>query len=180
MNNAYKKIAIGLASDKKKHALAIGLVLLMALMWVRLLSKKGPAQAKAQDTNSATTEKNETQEYTFKPLEYAPERHDNLKRDFFRKIEPVKNDTRENPILTDALFKEKITSLTRLQAIVTGDNTQAFINEQLYEIESIFNLSDGTDVYQCKIIQIDAEYVVIECENKQIKIELTKENNTGK
>ena len=75
-----------LAAEKKKTVLALGLIALMAFMWVRVLGKKTPATANAASTAPQADlngQSNSQIQVSFIELPQVPGRNDVMTRDFF-------------------------------------------------------------------------------------------------
>ena len=75
-----------IAAEKKKAVLAVGLIALMAIMWIRVIAKKDTASAKAvtpaQLEESLLSSKQQTK-LRFVELPKTRGRNDVLNRDFF-------------------------------------------------------------------------------------------------
>jgi hypothetical protein len=177
-----------IAAEKKKTILALGLIALMALMWVRLFTGKKPSAAEATVTVQKADSIKQTKsqpKISFIELPQIPGRNDVIIRDFFDS-----NDWRG--FITEAKFSidgQKIDAMQRsinlrsrliqaglkLEAIELGENPRAFISDKLLSIGEKLILKDETDTYECEVAQIKENKVLIRCGELEVELKLTPE-----
>jgi hypothetical protein len=176
-----------LAAEKKKAALALGLIALMAFMWVRVLGRKTPATADAASMvqqGDLNGQCDSQIKISFIELAKVPGRNDVITRDFFDPVGWrgfVKDGKTQNQaanevdhVSTDA-SGEVITRIARklqLEAIVLGENPQAFINDKLLSVGEKLPVRDRVNTYECEVVEIQERKVLIRCREAQIELEL--------
>ena len=163
-------------ADKKKVIVALCLVSVMVFMWIKVLFGGGPESAKA---NSLDTEA-EVQKESKMELKLAyidmPEikgRNDILSRDFF--------DVEGRSLIAnevDIVFSEEeelafvLSRELSLEAIVLGQDRQAFINDKLLVVGEKFFVSTEIDAYECEVIGIEENKVFVRCGETEISLKL--------
>lgn len=166
-----------LAMEKKKIFVAAVLVLLMMFMWIRLLSGKGPqsAQASVPTGDSASTNSSSVgNNVKFFELPYVEGRHDVLARDFFRMESDVFGSGSDVSIIATQGGSEiqELARRLRLDAISMGSRPQAFINDKLVEKGDVLIIGEGSKVYECKIVSIEENKVIVKYETSEIELNL--------
>ena len=178
-----------LLAEKKKVAIALGLVILMTIMWVRVLGKAGPDLAKASakvPAVKAEKPKNIDSEICFIELPIVPSRNDVLTKNVFE----VKNwqsfmtgsnadlnEINKNKLTSDDLESSKIEMLSknlRLDAIELGSDPKAFISGQLLSVGDEFVLRIGENVFKCRIKEVAENLVVVNYNGTDISLRLTQ------
>jgi hypothetical protein len=178
-----------LVAEKKKVAMALGLVVLMTIMWVRVLSKDGPDSANASaNVPGVNTEKPQKadNEMCFVELPIVVGRNDVLTKNVFE----VKNwqsfmtgsnldlnEIKKNKSILDDGENNKIEMVSknlRLDAIELGSNPKAFINGRLLSAEDEFVLRIGENVFQCRIKEVAENLVVVDFQGTDISLRLTQ------
>ena len=188
-SNGAKRVFEQLAAEKKKTVIAVCLITVMVLMWVRVFSKKTPQSAGASVTaQEATTEQSNSElKVSFVELPKVKGRNDVLSRDFFA-IDNWQEFTRgregENlsGIEEVSVFSKdgseevvkRIADKLKLEAIVSGKNPQAFINGKLLSKGGKLFVEDGTEKYECEVVGIEENTVLIRCKEAEIKLKLAK------
>jgi len=165
-----------LAGDKKKAGIAACLIVVMAVMWVRVLTRKGPSSAQAEPAIQKTELEEQLDEATRVSFVNLPEvsgRNDQITRDFFacngwenfkKGQQDISVDVGEvSSDGTDAGQEvvNRLAKLIRLEAIGMGDRPQAFINDKLLSEGDVFVVGDGSERYECEVVGIRRNSVVI-------------------
>jgi len=177
-----------LAAEKKKAVLALGLIALMAFMWVRVLGRKTPATANAASAAQHVDSKGQSNsqiKISFIELPKVAGRNDVMTRDFFdpggwhgfTKDREGRNQAGNevNHVSTDATGEviTQIAQKLQLEAIIVlGENPQAFINDKLLSVGDKLLVKDGANTYECEVVEIQERTVFIRCREAQIKLEL--------
>ncbi len=183
--NGAKGIVGHLASEKKKTVMVVCLVILMAFMWIKVFAGKGPATAGAVPTDSRAENVNQPEtdvKVSFVDLPEIKGRNDVITRDFFDAngwIDFVNADkiavTREvNVIPGDSSEKliRRIADNLKLEAFVMGENPRAFINDRILSVGDTLPVSDGADKYDCVVIMIENNSVVMRCGKAEVTLKL--------
>ena len=177
-----------LAAEKKKAGIALCLITVMGVMWVKVLTKKGPQSAQAGPAIEQTeVEKqlNEAMKIAFVELPAVPGRNDIIGRDCFAagnwedfKFGEEESNTVEEVNVTSAdQSKEVITKVAqqlKLQAIGLSDKPQAFINDRLVSVGDLLAVTDGTQRYECEVVEIREDSVLIRCSGAEITLKLVE------
>jgi len=179
-----------LAAEKKKAVAASCLIAVMAIMWVRVLTKQTPEAAGAAFvTEQLNAEGTPGQEInvSFIELPQVAGRNDVITRDFF-----ASNDWRhfdggqernlavieEVNIVSKNGNEEvirKIAEKLKLEAIVVlSNNPRAFINNKVVSVGDKVLIHDGVDIYECEVIEIKENKVVIKCRQAEVTLKLTQ------
>ncbi len=185
--NRNNKVFGQLAAEKKKTAIAVCLITVMVLMWVRVLGRKGPQSANAAIMTQEITEDRMSPELkvSFIELPKVEGRNDVLTRDFFavgswwdfmgggegkliddgREMMDDKGDSSEETA-------RWVAGKLKLEAIVLGENPQAFINDKLLSAGDKLFVRDGTSTYECEVTKIEENTVSIRCGETEITLKL--------
>lgn len=181
-----------LAAEKKKAVTALCLIGVMALMWIRVLSRKAPEAAGAEITaiqSNKDVQSNPELELSFIELPKVAGRHDVITRDFFasdhwrhfiegqrkrRGIEEVKILSRDG---NEEVIKKLIEKL-KLEAILVSENPQAYINGKVIEVGGKMLISEGVNKYECDVVAIEENTVVLKCKEAEITLKLEQESMT--
>ncbi len=173
-----------LAAEKKKTVIAACLIIVMISMWVRVLGKKEPQNAKAsvisQNTNDDQT--NSGYRISFIKLPKVEGRNDVLTRNFFTVgswydfmrggqrnsvgVEEVSVLSKDGSEDTARRIAEKL----KLEAIVLGKNPKAFINDKLLSAGDRLSVKDGINTYECEVTEIEENRVLIRCGNTEVTL----------
>ncbi len=186
--NGANRLVGRLAAEKKKTVTALCLIALMIFMWVRVLGKKTPVTAAAsqrqENVDQDVLGSNVELKISFIELPKVPGRNDVLTRDFFA-ADGWRNFLRnvKNPDNTEVIVKggnEEFVKWAaenlKLEAIAIGSdgNPQAFINGKLLSVGDKLLVRDGGNTYECEVVGIEENVVVIKCAEGEISLELTK------
>jgi hypothetical protein len=183
--NGANRLVGRLAADKKKTVTAVCLIALMVFMWARLLGKKDPVIAAAsQRQEDVVQDENVELKISFIELPKIPGRNDVLTRDFFA-ADGWRNFLRneKKPGNTEVIVKggneevvKWVAENLKLEAIAIGSdgNPQAYINGKLLSVGDKLLVRNGGNKYECEVVGIEENMVVIKCGEEEITLELTK------
>ncbi|MCK5225598.1 MAG: hypothetical protein KAQ89_02665 [Planctomycetes bacterium] len=150
-----------LAADKQKVVMALCLILVMVFMWVRVLSGKSTNSAEAAaKKNQLSSQQNSKIKISFVELPKVAGRNDVLSRDLFTpdkgRFSSSKSDNEE----------------IELEAILSGEQEQAFINDRLFVAGDKFVVSDDSGEKEYEIIEITQNTVLLKCGETEITLKL--------
>jgi hypothetical protein len=186
--NKSNRIFDRLATEKKKTVIAVCLITVMVLMWVRVLGRKGPQSANAAETAEVTAGQMSPElKVSFIELPKVKGRNDVLTRDFFA-VSDWQDFMRggEGKLIDDGrgMMDDKrggneeiarwVAVKLKLEAIVLGENPQAFINDKLLLVGDKLFIRDGTSTYECEITKIEENTVFIKCGEAKVTLRLTQ------
>ena len=180
-----------LAAEKKKTVMALCLIAVMALMWIRVLARKAPDAAEAQSTTGqveAEDRPNQGPRISFVGLPNVAGRNDVIARDFFVSdgwrhfaggkgrnltgVEVVSRNGSEEVV-------RKVAEKLKLQAIGLGESPRAFINNKMLSAGDKLLVGDGVDKYECEVVQIKENTVVIRYGETEIALKLMQVIENG-
>lgn len=185
--SAANQLVSRLAAEKKKAVLAMGLIALMAFMWIRVLGRKTPGPADAASMaqhGDSRGQSNSHIKISFIELPKVPGRNDVMTRDFFDPLgwrSFAKNGeggnqagNEVNRVSTDASGEvvRRIMQKLQLEAIALGENPRAVINDKPLSVGDKLLVRDGVDTYECEVVKIEERKVFMRCRGAQIKLEL--------
>ena len=192
-NNGANSIISHLAAEKKKTVMAICLISLMVFMWARVFFKKTTA-VEAIEITKQMDQKRESKPaliITFMELPEVAGRNDVITRDFFasngwhnfdgkgknvisiEEVNVVQGDGSEEVI-------RKVVEKIKLEAIVVGDNANAFINNKVHSVGDKLLIKDGADEYECEVVAIEENAVVIGYSGAEVKLKLRRVSESSK
>lgn len=189
--NSASRLLNQLAGQKKKTVLALCLITLMAFMWVRVLTRKAPQAAEAgllAEQMEVETQSEPELKISFVELPKAAGRNDVITRDFFAsdgwqdfldREEQKSVGVEEVDIISEQGDQEvirKVAERLNLEAIVLSKNPQAFINDKLLSVGDKTLVSDGTNSYECEVVEIRENTVVMRCRESRITLKLAQVN----
>ena len=180
-----------LAAEKKKVVLALCLISLMAFMWIKVLTKTSPQAAKAELIAELImeTQSEPALEISFIELPRVAGRNDMVTRDFFASdgwqnfvggrgpksvaVEEIdivsKNDDQE-------VIRRKVADNLKLEAIVSSEVPLAFINDKVLRAGDKMFVRDGIESYECEVVEIKENMVIIRCMEAMITLKMTQVN----
>ena len=180
-----------LAAEKKKAVLALCLISLMAFMWIKVLTKTSPQAAEAEliEELIKETQSEPELEISFIELPRVAGRNDMITRDFFASdgwqsfvggrglksvaVEEIdivsKNDDQE-------VIRRKVADNLKLEAIVSSKEPLAFINDKVLRAGDKMFVRDGIESYECEVVEIKENIVVIRCMEAMITLKMTQVN----
>jgi hypothetical protein len=187
-NGGVSRLLGRLAAEKKKAGMALCLIAVMAFMWAKVLTKKGPQSAQAglaSEQTEVEKQLNEAMKIAFVELPEVPGRNDIIGRDFFAagnwqdfKSGGEESDTVEEVNVTSAgRSKEVITKVAqqlKLQAIGFSEKPQAFINDRLLSVGDSLAVTSGTQKYECEVVEIREDSVSLKCLEAEITLKLVE------
>ena len=180
-----------LAAEKKKAVLALCLISLMAFMWIKVLTKTSPQAADAEliaELINMEIQSEPGLKISFIELPRVTGRNDIVARDFFasdgwqsfvggrgsksvavEQIDIVSKDDDQEVI-------RKVAENLKLEAIVSGDDPLAFINDKVLRAGDKLSVGDGIESYECEVVEIKENIVVIRCRESMITLKMTQVN----
>jgi hypothetical protein len=175
-----------LKADKKKSVVAACLIGVMVLMWVRVLSRKGPESASASIptvvSDISTTASNLEKQISYVELPQVAGRNDALSRDFFASNgwagfnmsggNGSSVDVNVQSKHGDSQMVKQVASRLNLRSIVSGENRQAFINDKALSVGDRFVLKEGSKEYEFEVSNITDNQVFIKCGEAVITLKL--------
>ena len=160
----------------------------MVFMWIKVFAGKKPKSAKAVVSTNQTgieTKLDSDESISYIDLPEVEGRNDSIKRDIFasngwksfanehdnivltREVNVVPGDMTESTI-------RKIADKLKLGACVIGDSPRAFINDRVLSIGDILSVTDGANKYECEVLSIENNSVVMRCEKAEVILKLKK------
>jgi hypothetical protein len=172
-------------TEDKKTVMALCLIALMAFMWIRVLTKKTPQGAEAEPATEQSGPEDlssEKIEVSFVELPKIAGRNDVIARDFFASdgwrhfIGGQKPDGIEEVSVVSTDGNEelisKVAKKLKLEATMVSTNPLAFINGQVRRTGEKMLVTDGAKMYECEVVKIEDNTVVIKCEESEITLKL--------
>ena len=180
-----------LVAEKKKAILALSLIMLMVVMWVKVLTKSSPKTADAGLIAELIELQNQAEpevKVSFIELPQIEGRNDLITRDFFASngwqtfvggygnksagVEDINIVSKDN----DQEVIRKVAENLRLEAIVSSKDPLAFVNDKVVRTGDKLFVSDGIDTYVCEVVEIEENTVVMKCRESQIILKMTQVN----
>ena len=187
-SNGTNRLVGRLAAEKKKTVTALCLIAVMVFMWARVLGNKTPENAAAvmRQDNMASDILGSNLELniSFIELPKVAGRNDVLTRDFFAVgnwQDFIRN--REGKNLTEDVnvvsrnnkeVMKRVADKMKLEAIGLDGNPQVFINSKLLSLGDTLLVRDGGDTYECEVVGIEENAVLLKCGEAEITLKLTK------
>ena len=184
-----------MGADRKKVGIALLLVAVMVLMWVRVLLRGGPKTAQAGSAVGLSASRADAGDNELKvafiELPKVKGRNDMLVRDFFRsnRWRDFGKGGASNSSVSEvnvaahsgqAAMIRRVAANLKLQAILIGEKRQAFVNDRVLHSGEQFLLKIGEDTYECEVVSIDEDKVVIGCGKSQVVLKLSQQSETYK
>jgi ribosomal protein L24 len=194
-NRLAKGLLRPLAAEKKKAVAASCLILVMAIMWIKVLTNNGPETAEAVLTaEQLNVEDTSAQELnvSYIKLPQVAGRNDVIARDFFASNDwrHFTGDKERNLAVIEEVnivskngneeVIRKVAEKLKLEAIVVLSNKpRAFINNKVMSIGDKVLIHEGTDTYECEVIEVKEKenIVVIKCREAEVTLKLTQVSN---
>lgn len=181
-----------LAAERKKAVMALCLIGVMVFMWIRVLSKKAPETAGAEvAAGPVGTEEPSKPELkiSFIELPKVAGRHDAIARDFFAsenwrhfiERQQKRNGLEEINLLSSDGNEEVIKRLAeklKLEAVMVSEDPRAYVNGETIKVGSKMFIGDGIDKYECEVVAIEENTVVLKCKEAEITLKLEQESMT--
>jgi len=184
-----------LAAEKKKSVMALCLIALMTVLWVRVLTSKSPQSAEAAPVAhglSLEEKSGRKSQISYRELPKVAGRHDVISRDFFasngwrdfvggkgrnlasiEEVNIISRDVSEEVI-------RKVAEKLKLGAVMLSNTPLAFINDKVRKIGDTVLINDGVDKYECEVVEIRENTVVMKCREAEIKLKLMPVSTTDK
>ncbi len=179
--------------DGKRTVLAVSLLVVMAIMWIRVLVGHKPGSAAAaverKETTAAVTNAPAGSRITMVPLPRIPGRNDVIDRDCFsirdraafRQI-PAAPETGTDPEVPsettnhDQEVIQQVAETLKLEAVVRRDGPpRAFVNDRMLKVGDRFAVERGAACLEFEVLRIDENAVLVECNNVQLTLKLSVE-----
>lgn len=191
-SNRSKGFVSQLASEKKRAVTALCLIGVMAFMWIRVLTRKAPQTAEAVVTAEqlSTAElSNPELQISFIELPKVAGRNDVISRDFFDadnwrhfiERERKRGGLEEVNILSGDGNEEvirKVAEKLKLEAVMVSENPRAYVDGKVIEVGDKMLIGDGINKYECEVVAIEENTVVIKCREAEITLKLEQESVT--
>ncbi len=189
------RLAGYLVRDGRKTGVAVALVAIMAVMWLRVLAGQKPDAADARPASPQKTAEvvDERPSIRFVDLPVEPGRNDRIHRDFFTANDwsRFESGSRSQGTIQQANVKteqtrrteEVITRLAKtleLEAVLWSEHPQAFVNDRLIRVGDTLALQDGTDFYPFEVVQIQKDAVMMTCGDRQYTLKLSPPTDVRK
>jgi hypothetical protein len=186
--NGTNRLIGRLAAEKKKTVTAVCLIALMVFMWARVLNQKTTESAAAaqrqEDVDTDILGSNLELNISFIELPKVVGRNDVLTRDFFavgnwqdfignKKGENLDEDVNVVSRNNKEVMK-RVAEKLKLEAIGLDGNPQVFINSKLLSLGDTFLVRDGGETYECEVVSIEENAVLIKCGEAEITLKLAK------
>lgn len=189
-SSGIRRVLGHLAAEKKKTGIAVCLIAVMAVMWGKVLLKKGPESAAARPSMEETElerQLDEAMKITYVDLPQVPGRDDVISRDFFASggWQDFTSDDPEDRTV-DKQGDEVVAvddservigivkQLLRLQVIGMGPSPQAFLNDKLMSVGHKLIVTDGSEMYECEVVEISEKSVLVRCREIDIELKLVE------
>jgi len=183
-----------LVAEKKRTVMALCLVAVMVFMWVRVLTKKTPEAAEASLVTDQVNVDGESEvelNVSYVELPRVAGRNDVITKDFFaskgwRAFVDAQGQnsagTGEVNIVSKGGSEEVIRAVAgklKLEAIGLGISPHALINNEMLSVGDKVLIRDVVGVYECEVVEIREDAVVVRCQEAEITLKLTqvKENS---
>jgi hypothetical protein len=177
-----------LTADKKKTVAALCLIGLMVFMWVRVLSRKPDSAQAGPDApviNGTVSDPEAILKVSFVDLPRIEGRHDVLSRDFFasnnwRDFLGGSNDIGISVSNDSDELARRIAATLQCYAIMADSEgrIQASINDALYSVGDTIEIKQGKEVYECEVIEIEDNRVLMRFRETQIELKLIQTNES--
>ncbi len=184
-----------LVRDGKKTGIAIALVTVMVVMWVRVLAGQKPSSAHATPVSlsKADTKGNESPAVRFVVLPNEPGRNDRIHRDFFTASDWSEFSsgpkTRDVAVVTDDKTRStnrieevvaRLAKTLELEAVLWSEHPQAFVNDRLVRVGDTLALRDGADFHPFEVVQIVKDAVHVRCGDRTYTLKLSPPTDVRK
>ena len=188
-----RKVLERLTQDKKT-VMALCLIALMAFMWFRVLTKKTPQSAEAEPSaEQSASEDPSSEKYrvAFVELPKVAGRNDIIVRDFFASDgwQHFINGEKRNPDGVEEVsivstngneeLIKKVAKKLKLEATMVSTNPLAFVNGQVRRTGDKMLVTDGNQRYECEVVKIEDNTVVIKCGEAEITLKLMPVSTVG-
>ena len=188
--NSGNRLFNQLAAEKKKAVLALCFITLMAFMWVRAFTRAAPKAVEAglmAEQMDVETQSEPELKISFIELPQVAGRNDVIIRDYFASDGwqdfvdgqgPKSVGAEEVDIVSngDQEVIRKVAEKLKLEAIVSSESPLTFINDKILRVGDKLLVGDGIDKYECEVVEIKENTVVMRCREARITLKLTQVN----
>lgn len=191
-----RQMAGYLLHDGKRVGIAMALVVVMAVMWLRVLTGQKPssAGATARPAPQTTEAPRSPREMRFIELPVQSGRNDRIHRDFFTTDDwsrfskgsgsqgtGADPEVQKIPLNRTQEVVDRLAKTLRLEVVVllSGD-PQAVINDRRVRLGDTFSLKDGADVYVFEVVQIQEDAVLVKWQDRQWTLKLSQTTDVSK
>lgn len=179
----------------RKTGIAIALVAVMAVMWIRVLTGQKPHAAEARPNPAPQTDGQPKQEPRVRLVDLPVEagRNDRIHRDFFTTQDWSFFSSASNPQSTGSVTEvqavapnrtndviDKLAKTLRLEAVLWSADPQAFVDDRLVRLGDTIALSDGSNAYAFEVVQIKEDAVLVTCRDRQWTLKLSSPTDVRK
>jgi len=175
---------------KGKIVTAVGLIAIMGFMWGRVfISRRGSKnEAKAatalaaQETKATQQQKEPDVKISFVQLPVVPGRNDVLTHDIFTAQRwnsfPQGTDTGASEVVlqNDNEYINKIAETITLDAVIAGQNPEAFIENKLVYVGSKLPVNYNDRIYEFTVAEIHETKVVLRWNDFVVDIKMSQSN----
>lgn len=178
-----------LAAEKKKAVTTLCLIIVMAFLWLRVLTKNAPQASQASSIAGQLNSQDQTGQelnISFVELPKVEGRNDVITQDFFTSNgwRCFGNGLKEKAVIEEVNIVSKngneevirrVAEKLKLEAtVVLGTNPRAYINDRVVSVGDKVLIRDGNDTYECEVIEIKENTVVIQCRGAEVTLKLTQ------
>jgi len=191
-----RQMATYLVRDGRKVGIALALVTVMAVMWLRVLTGQKPKAASATSPSAQQMPAPQTSEKQMRFVELPLEagRNDRIHRDFFTtehwsrfskgsKSPGTGSDTevQKIPLNRTEEVAAQLAKTLRLEAVVllSGD-PQAVVDDRRLRIGDTIQRKDGAEVYAFEVVQIEEDAVLVTWKDRQWTLKLSQPTDVKK
>ncbi len=187
---AARRILDRLALGGRKTAVALGLISVMAVMWVRVLAghKPGAAAAAEEPTRPAAAQAELPPQIRLMELPKVAGRNDFIYRDFFTmqdraRFQPnggartTSTDPEVRVIATNHAQEvtHRVAQKLKLEAVLHWTvDPQVFLNDQLLRVGDKFTIKDETDSVEFEVLRIYENSVLVGSGGTQLMLKVLK------
>lgn len=182
-----KRLFERLAAEKKKSVMAVCLITLMTLLWGRVLTKQSPQTAESApiaDQLNLEDQSSRKSQISYIELPRIAGRHDVIARDFFasnswrsfvggkgRNLASVEEVNIISRDVSEEVIR-KVAEKLKLGAVMLSNTPLAFINDKVRKVGDTVLINDGVDKYECEVVEIRENTVVMKCREAEIRLKL--------
>ncbi len=186
-SNCTKRLFERLAAEKKKSVMAVCLIAMMTLLWVRVLTRQSPQTAESAqiaEQPSLEDQSGRKSKISYTELPRIAGRHDVIARDFFasngwrnfvggkgRNLASVEEVNIISRDVSEEVIR-KVAEKLKLGAVILSDTPLAFINDKVRKVGDVVLINDGADKYECEVVEIKENTVVMKCREAEIRLKL--------
>lgn len=173
-----------LAIDGKKTIVAVGLVVIMAFMWIRVLTGNRPSSAAADAVPIAAVGPKTPRKPQFVELPELPGRNDSIFRNFFvvqdrtlfqsAPAASTGTEVRTSSANNGQEVVHRAAGKLKLEAVLWSDNPQAFVNDQLLRVGDQFTVKEGAVSLVFEVVRIYEDSVLLACNDTQLTLKMAQ------